>query len=305
MDQSDFRNILEKINQGVPAQLEFEAEGESYVRMFHPRERLIVLGGGHVAQPVCHFAAELSFAVTVVDDRPSFANHLRFPEAEKVICDSFEHALEKLKINENDYVAIITRGHRWDADCLRAILPHTMPKYLGMIGSRRRTAGLFNLLEEEGFPRARLNQIYTPIGLDIGALTIQEIAISIVAELIEVRRKGGKRTGIHGLLVSQEIDDALFKFIVKDNRPKVLMIICDTSGSTPAKSGAMMAVNDDFQTAGTIGGGCGENEVLREAFSMVGTGQSRCMEVDMSNDVAEDEGMVCGGRMKVWIQDLS
>lgn len=121
------------------------------------------------------------------DDRPSFANHSRFPEAKQIVCDLFPAAIEKIGIRESDYVAVITRGHRYDADCLRELLRGIMPRYLGMIGSKRRTVGLLNMLEEEGFSRADLDRIHTPIGLDIGALTVKEIAISIVAELIAER----------------------------------------------------------------------------------------------------------------------
>lgn len=125
----------------------------------------------------------------MADDRPSFANHPRFPEAKQIVCDLFPAAIEKIGIRESDYVAVITRGHRYDADCLRELLRGIMPRYLGMIGSKRRTVGLLNMLEEEGFSRADLDRIHTPIGLDIGALTVKEIAISIVAELIAERRR--------------------------------------------------------------------------------------------------------------------
>ena len=105
---------------------------------FFPKERLIILGGGHVALPVAEFGARVGFLVTVVDDRLSFANPGRFPMAEKVICDDFGHAIKELKIQESDYICIVTRGHRHDADCLRMIGKGKEPAYLGMIGSPRR-----------------------------------------------------------------------------------------------------------------------------------------------------------------------
>ena len=188
--RSDFIGILNSVLQGLPAALALDIDGIRYLRKFCPPERLILLGGGHIAQPLCTFAAALGFSVVIVDDRPSFANRPRFPEASDVLCDTFPNATRQLKIHDSDYVAVITRGHRWDAECLRAIVPETMPKYLGMIGSKRRTTALLQLLEEEGLPREKLSQIHTPIGLDIGALTIQEIAVSIVAELIQCRGRG-------------------------------------------------------------------------------------------------------------------
>lgn len=132
-----------------------------------PEERMIVLGGGHIAKPVCEFAARVGFAVTVCDDRPEFANRENFPLAEQVICDSFQNAIRNLHVTPMDYVVIITRGHRYDADCLRILLAGTMPAYLGLIGSRRRVKGLLAMLAEEGYSAEAMNRICTPIGLPI------------------------------------------------------------------------------------------------------------------------------------------
>ena len=126
-------------------------DGVTYTRVFLPENRLIPLGGGHIAQPLCAIAAMLDFAVTVVDDRAVFANFERFPEAAQVICNSFSAAITGLDIRATDYVCVITRGHRWDGECLRQILSGTLPKYLGMIGSKRRVEGLLGVLSEEGF----------------------------------------------------------------------------------------------------------------------------------------------------------
>ena len=119
---------------------------------FSPPERLIVLGAGHIALPVCEFAAKSGFEVYVCDDRPSFANEGRFPDAAQVLCDSFENCIRQLKITSYDYIVIITRGHTHDADCLREIFKGTQPAYLGLIGSRRRVKGLLEMLLAEGCP---------------------------------------------------------------------------------------------------------------------------------------------------------
>ena len=110
--QARLQTLLEQIKNGSPASLTFEVEGTSYLRNFRPMERLILLGGGHVAQPLCRYGADLGFAVTVADDRPAFANRARFPEAGAVLCDAFPNAIRQLAIGEGDYVAVITRGHR-------------------------------------------------------------------------------------------------------------------------------------------------------------------------------------------------
>ena len=300
-----FEELYQAVRAGKPTSLTFEAEGATYIRNFRPEERLILLGGGHIAQPVCRYAADLGFSVTVVDDRPSFANRTRFPEANEILCDAFPDALRTLKVNESDYIAVITRGHRYDADCLRAILPGTFPYYLGMMGSKRRVIALLQLLEDEGFPRDALDRIHTPIGVAIGALTVKEIAISIVAELIQCRRQKMNRRSRETILAAEDIDLPLLEFLARDETPKALLTIYETSGSTPVKSGAMMAVGRDFRAVGTIGGGCSENAVLMDAYRLIGTGERRCVTVDMSNDVAEEEGMVCGGQMKVLIEDVT
>lgn len=296
--------VYQAVCRGEPAVRTFEAGGNVYVRNFRPRERLILLGGGHIAQPLCRYAADLGFAVTVVDDRPSFANTRRFPEAAEVVCRDFPGALRQLAVGERDYVAVITRGHRYDADCLRTILSGPFPRYLGMIGSKRRVAGLFRLLEEEGFARELLEVVHAPIGLSIGALTVQEIGISIAAELVQCRRREMPRRSKASILVTEDVDLPLLRFLAEDPAPKALLTVVETSGSTPVKSGAMMAVDRAFRTVGTIGGGCSENAVLLEACRLIGSGEDRCVTVDMSSDVAEEEGMVCGGQMKVWIEDL-
>lgn len=301
---SRFQEIREQVLHGRSASLTLEAEGTIYVRSFRPEERLILLGGGHISQPLCRYGADLGFSVTVADDRPSFANQARFPEAVEVLCDSFSNTLRRLQIQKTDYVAVITRGHRYDADCLRIILNGQLPRYLGMIGSKRRVLGLFQLLESEGFSPAVLQTVHAPIGLPINALTPKEIAVSITAELIQCRRQDTNRRSRETALVTEDADLPLLEFLACDQTPKVLMTVYETSGSTPVKSGAMMAVNRDLQTVGSIGGGCSEHAVLQEARRLIGTGGLRCVNVDMSNDVAGDEGMVCGGQMKVLLEDI-
>lgn len=300
-----FEELYRSVCAGEAAVLAFEADGTVFIRNFRPAERLILLGGGHIAQPLCRYAADLGFSVTVVDDRPSFANQARFPEADQIICNAFPAAIQSLDIRGNDYVAVITRGHRYDADCLRAILAGTFPRYLGMIGSKRRVIALLNLLEEEGFPRDALAKIHAPIGIAINALTVKEIAISIAAELIQCRRENVNRRARETMLTAEDIDLPLLEVLARDETPKALLAVYETSGSTPVKSGAMMAVDRNFRTVGTIGGGCSENAALLEAYRLIGTGERRCITIDMSNDVAEEEGMVCGGRMKVLIEDVS
>lgn len=300
-----FADILRQTQNNQTAEWQMEIDGETYTRLFRPKERLILLGAGHIAQPLCEIAAMLGFSVTVVDDRPSFANHPRFPQAEQIVCDAFPHAIEHLHIHTGDYVAVITRGHRYDADCLRTLLAGTMPRYLGMLGSKRRTIALLHMLAQEGFAQDRLDSIHTPIGLDIGALSVQEIAVSIAAQLVQIRRSGLNRRSKSHILTEEIFRADVVEDIVSNPLKKALLLVYETSGSTPVKSGAFMTVNEMFQAKGTIGGGCSESAVLRDAFHLIGTGESKCITVDMSNDVAAEEGMVCGGQMKIFLMDLS
>lgn len=154
-----------------------------------PDETIVILGAGHIASPLCQMAKTVGFRVVVIDDREDFANMQRFPLADQVIAGPFEGVLKDFPLNYHTYVVLVTRGHLHDKECLRQIIGKPLA-YLGIIGSRRRLAGVFNLLEKEGYDRAMLEQVHGPIGLPIGAQTPEEIAVSIISEIISVRYHG-------------------------------------------------------------------------------------------------------------------
>ncbi|MCR5090797.1 MAG: XdhC family protein, partial [Oscillospiraceae bacterium] len=259
-----------------------------------PQERLIVLGGGHIAMPVCSFGSGCGFAVTVIDDRPDFANRSRFPDAAEVVCDSFENAICSLKITPFDYVVVITRGHRHDADCLRALLPGEWPAYLGMIGSRRRTRGLLDMLAEEGFDSEKLKKICTPIGLSIGAVTPGEIAVSILSEVIAYKRL--PEYGSEDRCCSDsDLELSTLKYLAENHEPKAIVTVIETKGSTPRGTGAKMAVSPLGKVTGSIGGGCSEAAVIQDAVRIIGSGRYQIVDIDLTGEVAESDGMVCGG----------
>jgi len=149
--------------------------------------QLLILGAGHIARPLATMAKIVGYEVTVVDDRPSFANYSRFSTADTVICADFERALETININPQTFVVIITRGHRYDKVCLKKVI-NQPASYIGMIGSRKRVKSLISELEEDGVSSEALQKLYSPIGLNIGAETPEEIAVSILSELIKVQR---------------------------------------------------------------------------------------------------------------------
>ena len=246
----------------------------------------------------------LDFAVTVLDDRISFANSERFPQAAQVICDSFAAGIARLQIRATDYVCVITRGHRWDGECLRQILSGTLPKYLGMIGSKRRVEGLLSLLAEEGFDPESLGRIHAPIGLKINAQTPAEIAVSICGEMIAHRRQYVRKDS-RICLDQTNTDDPMLRFLAQSAQPKACALVLSSTGSTPVKPGAMMGIDALGRGYGTIGGGCSEAAVMGRARKIIGTGASCVIEIDMTSEVAESEGMVCGGTMRVLLEDVA
>lgn len=156
---------------------------------------LIVVGAGHIAVPLASMASLCDFQVTVLDDRPLYANVERFPEADRVIAGPFRDELRAMRengpgLNAHTYVVLVTRGHQHDVECLVEVLDDPLA-YIGMIGSQRRIQAVFQLLEsEQGIDPRRLDRIYAPVGLDIGARTPAEIAVCIMAEIINVLRGG-------------------------------------------------------------------------------------------------------------------
>ncbi len=155
-----------------------------------PRQTLVVVGAGHVAVPIAEVGRLLDFEVVVIDDRPSFANPERFPHADRIIVDDFTSALDQIEITPSTYVVLVTRAHSFDVHALRKIVSKPAG-YIGMIGSRRRVYAVFKLLRDEGVPLEDLMRVHAPIGLDIKTETPGEIAVSVGAELLTVRRGGG------------------------------------------------------------------------------------------------------------------
>lgn len=179
---------------------------EIFVEPVLPPALLYILGAGHVALNVCRTAAAAGFEVVVTDDRSSYATRERFPAAQQVQALDFDEAVKKLDPNESSYIVIVTRGHRDDMRLLRWAV-QTRARYVGMIGSKRKVIAIFKALKEEGLPEHLFDRVHAPIGLDIGAVTPEEIGVAITAELIAIRRhasaslphlswfKGARETG--------------------------------------------------------------------------------------------------------------
>jgi xanthine dehydrogenase accessory factor len=148
---------------------------------------LCLFGAGHVAQPLARMAKACGFRVEVVDDRVKFANPQRFPEADLVVVDSFAEGAAKMTLGPNTYAIVVTRGHKGDAEALESVLGRDL-RFVGLLGSKAKVVHIFAALAERGVSREALGRVHAPLGLEIGAQTPDEIAVSILAEMIAVRR---------------------------------------------------------------------------------------------------------------------
>lgn len=150
---------------------------------------LVICGSGHIAHALAGMATALDFRVTVLDDREQFLNAERFPDAKRLV-GPFDDLLARYRAPHGAFVCVVTRGHRYDQQCLEWALAQDSPRYVGLVGSRAKIRKILLRAREQGHPEALLERVRAPIGLDIGSVTIDEIAVSIAAELVAVRRRG-------------------------------------------------------------------------------------------------------------------
>lgn len=308
-----FDGLTEKClaNTGVPAELaEFMqkqnnrglsritgvcgcGETEIFTEVFSAEPELVIMGGGHVAIPVCKFAAMTGFRVTVVEDRPDLATKERFPDAADVICQPFEDLTSVLDMRgDHCFYVIVTRGHNCDQICLEQVLQRKYT-YVGVIGSRSKVAHCQELLREHGFCENEIAAVHMPIGLRIGAQTPEEIAISILAELVQVKNQ--KQAGFSPA--------AIWEWITAHPGERAVMAtIIAKTGSAPRGVGSRMLCLPDGKTIGTIGGGALEYAVIQAAGKLQEEVQIRWF--DLSNEESAELGMVCGGTVRVLMQEI-
>ncbi len=161
---------------------------EVFVEPVMPQPHALIFGAGHISRSLAKVVDTAGFAVTVMDNREAFANRDRFPEAREVYAEEYEEIFPRLSIHSSSYIIIVTRGHRDDMRVLRWAIT-TPARYIAMIGSRRKVYAILKEFEKEGLPRESFERIHSPMGLEIGAITPEEIAISVAAEMIAVRRQ--------------------------------------------------------------------------------------------------------------------
>jgi xanthine dehydrogenase accessory factor len=195
------KEALKAIGEGKPRQLHFsltakegEAEGmlcggeaEVFIEPILTPPTLYIFGGGHISLPLAKMGKLLGFKIAVIDDRAEFANADRFPEADTILAEDFSKSFSRLKIDKTSYIVIVTRNHQYD-DMVLEWAVETKAKYLGMIGSKTKTKAVFSHLVAKGISKEKLARVHAPIGLEINAQTPEEIAVSILAEIVKVRR---------------------------------------------------------------------------------------------------------------------
>ena len=167
----------------------------AYIKAFAKREKLLIMGGGHLGAELYTLGKFLNKYVVIFDDREEFANRERFSEADEIIFGTMKETVKNYSVDENSYIIIVTRGHENDKECLKAILDKKVsPKYIGMVGSRGKVLSTYKELLDEGYSEEELKKIYSPIGLDISSFEPKEIALGIMAEITAVKNQ---KTGEH------------------------------------------------------------------------------------------------------------
>ncbi|MCI6303388.1 MAG: XdhC family protein [Blautia sp.] len=264
-------------------------ETDFFVEIYVKNPQLIILGGGHVSQPVAKIGKMLGFHVTVMDDREEFVTKERFPDADRLIQGTYEEIPEKIPVYENAYYVIVTRGHLGDSASARQILKRPYV-YLGMIGSRNKVKLTREKLLREGFTEDQLDTIHAPIGLPIGGHMPAEIAVSITAEIVQEKNKYN---------VSY-IDEAVEK-AVWEKEKGVMITIISKRGSSPRGTGSKMFLDREGRSHGSIGGGNVEFQALKYAPKAQ---HGEIKSYNLSNQGGANLGMICGGEVEVLYEIL-
>lgn len=269
-------------------------EYECFYRKIGKRAHLIICGAGHVGMAVLQMAKFLSMKVTVIEDREEFALRAKDAGADDVLLNSFPEGIATIENQENTFYVVVTRGHQYDLACLSAIAKK-QSAYVGMMGSRKRALLAKETLQKEGICQAFIEKIHTPIGMEIHAETPNEIAVSIMAEVIAYKNQKWRYAGI-----SQEMID----YWKTGNTPLVLCTVVSKEGSAPRSAGACMLVGKDGVVLGTIGGGSGEKRLIDESLDALKAGKNGLFlkEIEMNSEEAAKQGMFCGGRAKILME---
>lgn len=262
--------------------------------------KIVVCGGGHVGTAVLRLCVLLGYPVTLLEDRPEFAETARAEGAERVICAPFEEGLAQIEGDTDTFFVITTRGHQFDKTCLNAIALKKHA-YIGLLGSRRRVAGLKQTLIAEGAPKDVIESVHSPIGLAIGAETPAEIAVSVLAEIIQVKSAMAVNS------YPRELMHAIVNYHGGLSSGRMaLSTIIRSEGSSPRGAGTKMLVREDGSTVGSVGGGRVEAEILAAARDLIAANDfhPRFIHVDMTKAVGPDSALLCGGEADLIVERI-
>lgn len=263
-----------------------------FVEAFSSVPQLVICGAGTVGQALVKIAATLDIEVTVIDDREEFLTQASKKGADRCICKAFEDGLKTVDYDNPTYYVVVTREHHFDQTCLREILKKPYV-YLGVMGSKKRIGLLKDRLIEEGFDREQVESIHAPIGLPIGGDTPEEIAVSILAEIIQIKNTVRKSEGYRGELLNTLLDA---------NEDCAIATIVDKCGSTPRSTGTKMVVRHDGTITGTVGGGVIEAAVIKKALDLL---KSDNKTVLYQTEMTKGESALCGGSQLIFIERIN
>ena len=271
------------------------------------RPRLIICGGGHVSVALVRMASLLAFDIWVIEDRPLFADNAKRQGADHVICGDYKKTLARLEPQADDYYVCMTRGHRFDMECLTEIFRKPYA-YVGMLGSKKRAAIVKKDLEESGFSQENISGLHSPIGLAIGGQTPEEIALSVISEIVKCKNERTSCTQIDNEVLDAltEVAGHCASVTHSPDEKYILCTIIKKNGSAPRGVGTQMLVSSDNRIVGTIGGGCAEALVISRCRRLFRNQEFKCelIDVSMNTDDAENEGMVCGGSISVLLEQI-
>ena len=271
------------------------------------RPRLIICGGGHVSAALVRMASLLAFDIWVIEDRPLFADNAKRQGADHVICGDYKKTLARLEPQADDYYVCMTRGHRFDMECLTEIFRKPYA-YVGMMGSKKRAAIVKKDLEEAGFSQENISGLHSPIGLAIGGQTPEEIALSVISEIVKCKNERTSCTQIDNEVLDAltEVAGHCASVTHSPDEKYILCTIIKKNGSAPRGVGTQMLVSSDNRIVGTIGGGCAEALVISRCRRLFRNQEFKCelIDVSMNTDDAENEGMVCGGSISVLLEQI-
>ena len=267
-----------------------------FVERFGGAPQLVVCGGGHVGESVVRLAKLLGLPVCGLEDRPEYADALRAAGADTVLCMPFEQALAQVRGGEECYFVVVTRAHSFDVVCLQSILKKPAA-YVGMMGSKGRSALVRTQLAELGLPQSCIDALHAPIGLPIGSKTAEEIALSILAEIVSIKSKRQQTEGF---------SPALLDALQSRKAPAVLCTIVARHGSMPREIGSKMLVLPGGFTVGSVGGGVMEYDVRQQAETMLAGSAASCQLAAFTTEGEHDAAAIaaCGGSMEVLLQRL-